>query len=288
MSGPESLDQTFEELLASDCTSTTPSQNSSPARQCSMDFTGQYENGNQSAGLEFASTPASDKSLCMPKSPAIGNLDTPCQCIPRALSILEDLEVSSSHPTPTEAVGPDDTLSCLRRCLQRCSEILECKLLKWTSEFLVLLTVISRNMLDAFDKLLDSLDSQQAQAQAQLLQHNKKWNSSFPPPPPPLPSPLFCKCSLGKYKYELESPEEITCLMNWLVLIQTKRLATLIGRLRKKVTDEEEYNNWAEMERHHSLLSLLGHRCLQLVRRIKKRRDFTSSTVDESGAVAED
>lgn len=287
--GPDSLDQTFEELSGSDCTSTTPSQNSSPARQCSMDFTGQYENGNQSAALDFASTPASDKSLCMLNSPAIGNLDTPCQCIPRALSILEDLEVSSFHHTPTEAVSPDDTLSCLRRCLQRCSEILECKLLKWSSEFLVLLTVISRNMLDTFDKLLDSLDSQQAQAQAQaeMLQHNKKWSNSFPPPPSLPPSPLFCKCSLGKYRYELESPEEITCLMNWLVLIQTKRLATLIGRLRKKVTDEEEYNNWAETERHHSILSLLGQRCLQLVRRIKKRRDLTS-TVDESGAAAED
>lgn len=232
MCGTDSLDQTFEELSASDFALTTRSQNSSPARQCRMDFTRQY--GNQSAALEFASSPGSDKS-CMPKSPAISNLNTPCQCIPRALNILEDLEVSSFHPT--KEVAPDHTLKCLRRCLQRCTEILECKLLTWTSEFLVLLTVISRKMLDAFDKL-------DSQAQPH------KW--SFPP-----------LCSLGKY--DLESPEEIQCLMNWLVLIQTKRLATFLGRLRN-VT--EEYN-WAE--RHHSLLSLLGQRCLHLVRRAKEK-----------------
>ena len=249
MCGPESLDQSFEELSASDFALTTRSQNSSPARQCPMDFTGQYGKGKQSAALEFTSSPGSDKS-CLPKSPATRNLNTPCQCISRALSILEDLEVSSFHH-PTKEVAPDYTLKCLRRCLQRCTEILECKLLTWTSEFLVLLTVISRNMLDAFDKL-------DSQAQPH------KW--SFPP-----------LCSLGKY--DLESPEEIQCLMNWLVLIQTKRLATFLGRLRK-VT--EEYN-WAE--RHHSLLSLLGQRCLQLVRRLK-RRDFT--TVDDFGAGAED
>lgn len=247
MCGPISLDQTFDEHSASEVALTTPSQNSSPAPQYyPMDLTRQ--DGNQKAALEFASSPGSDES-CMPSSPAISNLNnTPCQCIPRALSILEDLEVRSFHPT--KEVAPDHKLKCLRRCLQRCTEILDCELLTWTSEFLVLLTVISRNMLDAFDKL----DS-----------HAQPHKWSFPP-----------LCSLGKY--DLESPEEIQCLMNWLVLIQTKRLAAFLDRLRK-VTEE---HNWAE--RHHSLLSLLGQRCLQLVRRLK-RRDFTAD--DDSGA-AED
>lgn len=243
MCGPDSHDQIFEELSASEFVLTTRSQNSSPAPQCPMDLTGQY--GKQSSALEFTSSPGFDES-CMPSSPAIGNLITPCQCIPRALRILEDLEVKSFNPT--KEVAPDHTLKCLRRCLQRCTEILDCKLLTWTSEFLVLLTVISRNMLDAFDKLY-------SQAQPH------KW--SFPP-----------LCSLGKY--DLESPEEIQCLMNWLVLIQTKRLAAFLDRLRKLT---EEYN-WDK--RHHGLLSLLEQRCLQLVSRLK-RRYFTA--IDDSGAV---
>lgn len=252
MCGPDSLDQTFEELSASDFALTTRSQNSSPARQCPMDFTRQYENGKQSAALESASSPGSDKS-CMSKSPAISNLNTPCQCIPCALSILEDLEVSSFHPPTKEVVAaPDHILKCLRRCLQRCTEILECKLLTWKSEFLVLLTVISRNMLDAFDKL-------DSQAQVPPPQQQHKWRF-FPP--------SLC-CSLGIY--DLESPEEIQCLMNWLVLIQTKTLATFLRRLRK-VT--EEYN-WAERHHHSQVLTLLEQRCLQLVKRLK-RNDFTT------------
>lgn len=236
MCGPDSLDQTFDDLSASAFDLTTPSQTSSPAPQCPMDRTGPY--GNQSAALEFASSPRSDES-CMPSSPAFCNLsNTACQCIPRALSILEDLEVRCFHPTKEAA--PDHTLKCLRRCLLRCTEILDCKLLTWTSEFLVLLTVISRNMLDAFEKL-----GSQAQPQ--------KW--SFPP-----------LCSLGKY--DLESPEEIQCLMNWLVLIQTKKLAAFLDRLRK-VT--EEYN-WAE--RYHCLLSFLGQRCQQLHSKEAKEKEF--------------
>lgn len=245
MCGPISLDQTFDELSTSDFALIARSQKFSSASQCPMHHMEQY--GNQSAAIDFASSPGSDES-CMPSSPAISNLNTSCQCIPRALSILEDLEVESFQPT--KDIAPDHALKCLRRCLQQCTKILDCKLLKWTSEFLVLLTVISRNMLDAFD-ILDS------EAQPH------KW--SFPP-----------LCSLGKY--DLESPEEIQCLMNWLVLIQTKKLAAFLDRLRR-IT--EEYN-WAE--RHHGLLSLLEQRCLQLVRRLR-RKDFTAA--DESGA-AED
>lgn len=269
MYGPDSLDQTFEEFLAPDFALTRRSQNSSPARQCPiMNFPPeQYGNGKQSAALEFASSPASSdniKSWCMPNSPAISsNLNSPCQCLPRALSILADLEVGSFHyPPMTKEDSPDHSLKCLRRCLQRCSEILECKILTWTSEFFVLLIVISRNMLDAFDRL-DSSSSHhhhnRDQQQQQQQQASHKWN--FPP-----------LCSLGKY--DLESPEEIQCLMNWLVLIQIKGLATFLARL-KKIT--EEYD-WAE--RHQSLLSLLGQSCLQLVRRLK-RRDFIFSTVDD-------
>lgn len=278
MCSTDFLDQTFEELSASDFALTTRSQNSSsPARQCQMiDFPlpWQYGNGKQNAALEFASPQASSspssssdniKSWCMPKSPAIiTNSNSPCQCIPRALSILADLEVGSSHhypPTTTkEEDSPDHKLKCLRRCLHRCCEISECKLLIWTSEFLVLLTVISRNMLDAFDKLSYYSSSHRHHHRDQQQQHkpsSHKWN--FPP-----------LCSLGKY--HLESPEEIQCLMNWLVLIQIKRLATFLARL-EKITEE---HNWTE--RHHSLLSLLGKRCLQLVRRIK-RTGF--STVDD-------
>lgn len=270
MCSPDSLDQTFEELSASDFASTSHSRNSSPARQYSMENTGQYGNGKQSAGeLEFASSgPASDKS-CMSRSPAISNLDTPsCQCSARALSILEDLEVSTFHPT--KEIAPDHTLKCLRRCLQRCTEILECELLKWTSEILVLLTVICRKMLDAFDKL---------DSQAQLHYHNNNNKWSFPPPP------LSLCSSLGKY--HLESPEEIQCLINWLVLIQTKKLATFLTRLKK--LSEEYYNyNWPGRRRHHHhssssssslllIISLLGKRCLQLVRRLK-RWDFITDT----------
>lgn len=245
MCGPISIDQPFDELSASDFALIAHSQKFSPASHSPMHLMEQY--GNQSAALDSASSPGSDES-CMPSSPVISNLNTSCQCTPRALSILEDLEIKSFHPT--KDVAPDHALKCLRRCLQRCTKILDCKLLTWTSEFLVLLTVISRNMLDAFDKL-------DSEAQPH------KW--SFPP-----------LCSLGKY--DLESPEEIQCLMNWLVLIQTKRLAAFLDRLRK-VTKEYD---WAE--RHHDLLSTLGQRCLQLVVRLR-RRDFT--VVDDSGA-AED
>lgn len=233
---PTSPDQTFDELPASDFALIARSQKNSPASQCPMHLVGQY--GNQSTALDFTSYTRSDES-CMPSSPAISNSNTSCQCIHGALSILEDLEVKSFHPT--KEVAPDHALKCLRRCLQRSTKILDCKLLTWTSEFLVLLTVISRNMLDAFDKL-------DSEAQSH------KW--SFPP-----------LCSLGKY--DLECPEEIQCLMNWLVLIQIKKFAAFLDRLRK-VT--EEYR-WAE--KHHGLLSLLGQRCLQLVRRLR-RRDFTA------------
>lgn len=242
MCGLTSPDETLDQLSAPDFALIARSQKFSPASQCPMHLVGQY--GNQSTALDFTSSPGSDES-CMPSSPAISNSNTPCQCIHGALSILEDLEVKSFDPT--EEVAPDHALKCLRRCLQRCTQILDCKLLTWTSEFLVLLTVISRNMLDAFDKL-------DSEAQPH------KWG--FPP-----------LCSLGKY--DLESPEEIQCLMDWLVLIQTRKLAAFLDRLRK-VT--EEYR-WAE--RHHGLLSLLGRRCLQLVRRLR-RRDFTA--VDDSGA----
>ena len=245
MCGPISLDQTFDEISASEFALITLSQNSSPAPQCLMHLTEQY--GNQSAALEFASSPGSDES-CMPSSPAMSNLNTSCRCIPRALSILEDLEINSFHPT--KEVGPDYTMKYLRRSLHRCTKILDCKLLTWTSEFLVLLTVISRNMLDAFERL----DSQA---------HPHKWN--FPP-----------LCSLGKY--DLESPEEIQCLMNWLVLIQIKRLAAFLDRLTKVI----EEHNWAK--RHHGVLSILRQRCLQLIRRLRAM-DLTA--VDESGA-AED
>lgn len=271
---PDSLDQTFEELPASDFALTTRCQNSSPALQCPiMDFPpGQYGNGKQSAASEFASSPASpassDKeSWCMSNSPPIStNLNSPCQCIPRALSILADLEVGSFHhypPTTTkeEEDSPDHKLKCLRRCLQRCSEILGCKLLIWTSEFLVLLTVISRNMLDAFDKLSDSSSFSSShhhhhhhRDEQQQQPSSHKWRNFLPP--------LFCSL-LGKYDLE-SSPEEMQCLMNWLVLIQIKRLARFLARL-EKITEEF---NWAE--RHHSLLSLLGQRCLQLVRRLKR------------------
>lgn len=240
--GPTSPDQTFDELSASDFALIARSQKISPASHCPMHLVEQY--GNQSTASDFTSYPRSDES-CKPSSPAIRHSNTSCQCIHGALRILEDLEVKSFHTT--KEVAPDRALKCLRRCLQRCTKILDCKLLTWTSEFMALLTVVSRNILDGFDKL---------DSEAQPHQ----W--SFPP-----------LCSLGKY--DLESPEEIQCLMNWLVLIQTKKLSAFLDRLRK-VT---EGYRWAE--RHHSQLSLLRQRCLQLIRRLR-RRDFTA--VDDSGA----
>lgn len=258
MCGPISHDQTFDELSASGFAP----QTLSPASQCPMlqhhQHMGQY--GNQSPGpgpaIVFASSPGSDESCIVPSSPAITNLNTSCQCIPRALSILEDLELTSFQPQ-NKAIAPDHTLKCLRWCLQRCTKILDCKLLKWTSEFLVLLTVISRIMLDIFDRL----DSEAAAAAHQPLH---KW-SFFPPHPPPPPPPL-CSSSLGKYDFE-SSPQEIQCLMNWLVLIQTKKLAAFLDRLKRKLLFTEEHD-WAE--RYHGLLGLLEQRCLQLVRRLSK------------------
>lgn len=159
--------------------------------------------------FESLSVPVHDTATSQPSSSA-------CQCMQSALRILEELEVKNSRD---DLYAADHVLSFQKRALGQCNAMLNCKNCSTISGFMMLLVVICDKMVTSFERVSTCVEQLQRPSGVQEVGRPRAGSIGDGQ-----------AVSLGDY--EIDSLQERCCLVSVLVLLQLKRLGSVLTRLK--------------------------------------------------------
>jgi hypothetical protein len=97
-----------------------------------------------------------------------------CQCIKSALSMLEAISI---HNISITRPGISRTLHLSKRILARCKRLSGCEHCTSSSSFVVLLVVVSKNLVDAYEQVLELLVEQFNEQHAHTESQNLRVSS---------------------------------------------------------------------------------------------------------------
>ncbi|KAK2753897.1 hypothetical protein FQN54_007256 [Arachnomyces sp. PD_36] len=151
------------------------------------------------------------------ESSASPTADTACQCLGRAIHILEDLENLIRQKKPNSI---DSILSVQKQALVHGSKMVECKNCNALSASMLLLSLVSEKLVTLCERVATSCSTERQQQQTeQDLERNRSTSISNGQ-----------KVYLGEY--EMESINEWGPVANVLLFMQSKRLLCMLSRLK--------------------------------------------------------
>lgn len=181
-----------------------------------------------------------------------------CDCTGTALRLLEE---TVSAPKPDEWQGTERKLYFLKTAISECAALLECSCLQHDSGLSMLVVVVCEKLQFLFEDVSDSTGNHLDQSRNNPQASPGHWDRSYAGQDDgnqgrqrldsrPRPS-----LTIGHYR--IDTQEEHFNVMSALVLLQLRRLAALVSKLKRNAA-EREWNA------HTSVLRNLVHRMKRL------------------------
>lgn len=144
--------------------------------------------------------------------------DPACECLSRAVQILEELENLIRQKRPNSI---DSILSVQKQALTHGSKMVECGTCRALSASMLLLSLVSEKLVTLCERVANSCSSERQQQQIEL-DFEKNCSGSMNNEQ---------KVYLGEY--EMESVNEWGPVANVLLLMQSKRILSMLSQLKK-------------------------------------------------------
>lgn len=152
-----------------------------------------------------------------------------CQCLSRAVSLLEALENKANHVSP-HAI--DSTLNFQKLALTHCSTILRCRRCTSRSDHMMLLTVVSGKLVALCEKVLGQWKQQ--------ISHRKEEQRKI----------LFGE-------YEVDTTEEWTQIIKVLLLLQLRGIKEFLTQMKLIASNELRHTQLEMLQKsEHCLLRM--------------------------------
>jgi hypothetical protein len=195
--------------------------------------------------------------LPIPTPPGSSITLSGCVCMQKAVDILEELEIADGGSNDAD-ICVDQVLSTQKRALGQCSFMLGCGSCSLRSGVVMTLIAVCEKMLHAFERVSRSYQLQQENCDnspspagedaARLAMLNAKQGTEF-------------AGYLGRYK--VDTYKEWRSLISVLIILQLKKLGTLLGKLKTVATQL----NW---ETHLTMVVSFDRRLRDIISNLRR------------------